>query len=93
MNLKNMALSENIKYYREKRFLSQSGLAKIAEVTPSQINKLENNHSEGSLQLLKKISNALGINLSQLFEEKPCNKLKNEQLNDTKAAWGTSFNY
>lgn len=50
-----------IKEYRIKRNLTQEQLAELLEITPRQIQRIENGQSEPSLNTLKKLIKVLDI--------------------------------
>ena len=62
-----MKLNENIKFYREKVKMTKSELARLVNVTPSYITKLENgNKTNPSLEIQIKIATVLGCSLYDL---------------------------
>lgn len=62
-----MRLSEKIKSYRKKNKMTKSELARLINVSPSYITKLENGEKENpSLEVKIKIANALGCSISEL---------------------------
>ena len=62
-----MNLNENIKLYREKNKITKSELARLINVSPSYITKLENGEKQNpSLEILMKIAKALNVELSDL---------------------------
>ena len=62
-------VGDNIRLIREKMGLTQEELALRCDLTQGYINFLENGRREYSRESLMKIANALGISISQLFEE------------------------
>ncbi|MFR1823129.1 MAG: helix-turn-helix domain-containing protein [Clostridium saudiense] len=64
-----MRLSEKIKLYRKKNKMTKSELARLINVSPSYITKLENGEKENpSLEVKIKIANALGCSITELGE-------------------------
>ena len=61
-----MSLGENIKLYRKKQKLTQVQLADKANISRSYLADVENNRYNPSVDTLKNISNALGVNLNEL---------------------------
>lgn len=62
-----MKLSEKIKLYRKKNKMTKSELARLINVSPSYITKLENGEKENpSLEVKIKIANVLGCPVSEL---------------------------
>nr|UVN03563.1 MAG: helix-turn-helix domain protein [Bacteriophage sp.] len=62
-----MKLSEKIKLYRKKNKMTKSELARLINVSPSYITKLENGEKENpSLEVKIKIANVLGCSVSEL---------------------------
>lgn len=64
-----MSLGENIKLYRKKQKLTQVQLADKANISRSYLADVENNRYNPSVDTLKNISNALGINLNELLSD------------------------
>ena len=64
-----MSLGENIKLYRKKQKLTQVRLADKANISRSYLADVENNRYNPSVDTLKNISNALGINLNELLSD------------------------
>lgn len=63
-----MALGEQIKYFRNKKKLTQSELADLMGLKPVTIGKYESNEREPNLENLKKLSTVLEIPLIKLVE-------------------------
>lgn len=55
-----------VRVWREYRCLSQKALADKSGVTPSLLNQIENRKKQGSLDTLKKLAGALGVDLDDL---------------------------
>lgn len=64
-------LGENIKRYREAALMSKFKFAVEARLDMRQLNNLEAGQSNPELETLQRISDALNIPLSVLFEEPP----------------------
>ena len=60
-------IGERIRQLRNDLSLSIEDLANEAEISPSFLGEIERNTKKPSLQSLEKISTALGISLSELF--------------------------
>ena len=60
-------LGEKIKYYREKRGLSQKELAKRTFMTVSKLNEIENGTIVYQFWTLQKIAKALDVDLPELL--------------------------
>lgn len=63
-----LALSNNIKKYRKEKGLSQEKLALASGIDRSYMSEIERCLANPTLDLLLKISNALGIEPSNLLE-------------------------
>ena len=63
-----MTLSEKIKALRTEKRLSVRGLAKEVSVTPMHISNLENNKTNASPELIKKIASALEADADELLQ-------------------------
>lgn len=64
-----MSLGENIKLYRKKQKLTQAQLADKANISRSYLADVENNRYNPSVDTLKNLSTALGVNLNQLLSD------------------------
>ena len=64
-----MSLGENIKLYRKKQKLTQVQLADKANISRSYLADVENNRYNPSVDTLKNISIALGVNLNELLSD------------------------
>lgn len=62
-------LSENIKFFRKKKGMTQKDLAEILDVTTRTIQNYESDNREPSIDILTKIAAALEIPLSELLED------------------------
>ena len=63
-----MILSEKLKALRAKKRLSVRGLAREVNVTPMHISNLENNKTNASPELIKKIAMALDTDSDELLQ-------------------------
>jgi len=66
-------IGSNIKYFRERRKLTQPELAELAGISLSYISKLEAENCEKSVSIstLNSIANALDVRLIRFFERRP----------------------
>jgi transcriptional regulator with XRE-family HTH domain len=63
-----MSIGENIKTVREAKKLSQKQVALSIDMDPSQYSKIEKGKTDPSISTVEKISDALGVSLSELFQ-------------------------
>jgi transcriptional regulator with XRE-family HTH domain len=63
-----MRIGENIKTVREAKKLSQKQVALSIGMDPSQYSKIEKGKTDPSISTVEKISAALGVSLSELFQ-------------------------
>lgn len=63
------SVGERIEYLRQKRGVTQSDLAKLADLSQSSIAQIEGNKKDPSLQSLIKIARALDVHISILFAD------------------------
>lgn len=70
----------NIKRLREKRGYSQEELAEIVGLEYQTISRIETGYYFTNFENLRKISNALGVQIRDLFE--PENTIKKEELEE-----------
>ena len=66
-DLKNL-IGHRLKAYREQKELSQAKLSELAGCHPTYIGQLERGEKNATLIMIWKISSALDVPLSQLFE-------------------------
>jgi len=59
-----------LKYFRNKRGLSQSELAKLVGVTPSTISQVESNLIYPSLPALMKLAEVLSVDITSFFQDR-----------------------
>jgi len=65
-------LSENIKRLRKQKGLSQDKLAKLADITPTTLVKIESGANDNpTIKTLKKIADALEVTVNDLLENQP----------------------
>jgi transcriptional regulator with XRE-family HTH domain len=67
MEMKNIQIGEQIRHYRTKLGISQEALALMADLNPAYIGQIERGIKSPTVNTVKKIANALGINLHTLF--------------------------
>ncbi len=63
-------LGLRLKYFRNKRGLSQSELAKLVGVTPSTISQVESNLIYPSLPALMKLAEVLSVDITSFFQDR-----------------------
>ena len=63
------ALGQRIRNYRTGKHLSQEKLAELAGCHPAYIGQIERGEKNATIESIEKISSALGISLSKLFEK------------------------
>lgn len=73
-NTDNIQIGEQIRYYRNKNGISQETLALIANVNPAYVGQIERGIKSPTINTIKKLSNALGIDLATLFSPIPDTK-------------------
>ncbi|MBR5947119.1 MAG: helix-turn-helix transcriptional regulator [Clostridia bacterium] len=62
-------LGQRIRNYRTNLGLSQEKLAELAGCHPTYIGQIERGEKNATIESLEKISSALGVSLSKLFEK------------------------
>jgi transcriptional regulator with XRE-family HTH domain len=65
-----MEIGKKIKKVRESKGLSQKEVIAVAEIGSAMYSRIENGVNEPSLATLEKIAKALGVKLSDLFDDK-----------------------
>lgn len=70
-------LGDNIKELMTTNKITSKELSSIVGVTPTHISYILNNRRDPSIELLNKISNALGVSVNDLFETKDHSKTNN----------------
>ncbi len=60
-------IGEKVKFYREQQNITQAQLAEEVDVDRSNISKIETGESSGSLPLLFRIADALGVTVAELL--------------------------
>ena len=63
------AVGQRIRNYRTKKGLSQEKLAELSGCHPTYIGQLERGEKNATLESIERITAALGISLSKLFEK------------------------
>lgn len=64
-----MTLSDNIKFYRKQRGLSQKEVSAKIEMNQAQYSRVESGKVDPNLSSLRKIAEALNVSLSDLLKE------------------------
>lgn len=64
-----LAMKTRLQYWRERRFLSVRGLAKVAGVRPNTISDFERGKRKPRRETAEKLANALDITLDDLIDE------------------------
>ena len=62
-------IGQRIRNYRTQKGLSQEKLAELAGCHPTYIGQLERGEKNATLESVEKISSAMGISLSELFDK------------------------
>ena len=63
------AVGQRIRNYRTQKGLSQEKLAELSSCHPTYIGQLERGEKNATLESIERITAALGISLSKLFEK------------------------
>lgn len=72
-------VGQGIRHFRKQRKMSQEELAHVAQVHESYMGKIERNEKVCSIEVLDRITGALGISLESFFRYvQPFNEDKNE---------------
>ena len=69
----NYSLGDRLRQIRFKKNLSQEEVALRAEITTAYYGQVERNKKSPTIRILEKICNALGINLSDIFQPQQSN--------------------
>ena len=77
---KNFSLGDRLRYIRFSKGLSQEEIALRAEITTAYYGLVERNKKNPTVKILDKICNALGISLSEIFQQQQNNNI---QYDDT----------
>ena len=72
-------LGQRIRNYRTAKGLSQEKLAELSGCHPTYIGQIERGEKNATIESIEKISTALGVSLSMLFE-----KLDSSQVNEAR---------
>lgn len=71
-----MSVGKNIRYFRNRKGISQEVLGEKVGLSKSQISQIETGAKSTSVERLSKIADVLGINVSDLYDEE--DKIKDE---------------
>lgn len=77
-----MSFGDNIKKFREKAGFTRKDAAERLGVSIATIGHWENGDSEASHENLLKMKNLYGVTISEMFDEKPNEPLKEETKNE-----------
>ncbi len=65
-----MKIGKSVRRLRIERFMSQAELSKVAGVSPAHLGRIERNEHDPHLSTIRKIAEALGVDPSELVDEK-----------------------
>jgi len=65
-----MSIGSNLKKIRSTVGISQSELARIADITSVYVSNIENDKKSPSAEILAKIASALGVSIDDFFKDK-----------------------
>ncbi len=74
------AVGQRIRNYRSKMGFSQEKLAELSGCHPTYIGQLERGEKNATLESIEKITAALGISLSKLFEKLGCQEKNTKDI-------------
>ncbi len=80
MNMDDVQIGEQIRYYRTRAGISQEALALMAEVNPAYVGQIERGLKSPTINTVKKIANALGISLASLFSPIPDSAVQESEI-------------
>jgi len=63
-------IGKSVRKLRIERFMSQADLSRVAGVSPAHLGRLERNEREPHLSTIRKIAEALGVDPTELVDEK-----------------------
>jgi transcriptional regulator with XRE-family HTH domain len=63
-------IGKSLRRLRIERFMSQAELSKVAGVSPAHLGRIERNEHDPHLSTIRKIAEALGVDPSELVDEK-----------------------
>lgn len=66
-----MSIGERIYYWRNLNNLSVYKLSKLSDVSENHIRNLENGIKQPTIKVLQKITDSLGISMSEFFNDNP----------------------
>ncbi|MDK0619068.1 helix-turn-helix domain-containing protein [Clostridium perfringens] len=78
-----MSISENIKFYRKKRGLTQQELADKIEKSINSVKKYESGYTNPPIDVINKIADVLEINVIHLIEDNIGNEIIDRLKNDS----------
>ena len=65
-----MKIGKSVRRLRIERFMSQTELSKVAAVSPAHLGRIERDEHDPHLSTIRKIAEALGVDPSELVDEK-----------------------
>jgi transcriptional regulator with XRE-family HTH domain len=63
-------IGKSVRRLRIERFMSQAELSQVAGVSPAHLGRIERNEHDPHLSTIRKIAEALGVDPSELVDEK-----------------------
>ena len=63
-------IGKSVRRLRIEKFMSQADLSKVAGVSPAHLGRIERNEHDPHLSTIRKIAEALGVDPSELVDEK-----------------------
>ena len=63
-------IGKSVRRLRVERFMSQAELSKVAGVSPAHLGRIERNEHDPHLSTIRKIAEALGVDPSELVDDK-----------------------
>jgi transcriptional regulator with XRE-family HTH domain len=63
-------IGKSVRKLRIERFMSQAELSRVASVSPAHLGRIERNEHEPHLSTIRKIAEALGVDPTELVDEK-----------------------
>ena len=63
-------IGKSVRKLRIERFMSQAELSQVAGVSPAHLGRIERNEHDPHLSTIRKIAEALGVDPSELVDEK-----------------------
>lgn len=77
-------MSNNVRKYRERKYLTQGELAEKVGVTIQTIGNIENGRNKPLVKTMRKLAEKLGVSIEELFpevldeDEKPARRSRNK---------------